>query len=239
MYFTANGRALPCCIAPFSQRGYENYTLGDATQQSLREIWTGPAYRDFRKALKSNTPPEACASCGLRWSSVAMPPQPARVAVVIPTFNEAESIAAVVAELPRDIVGRIIVADGGSSDGTQRARAAPAPRSIDAGRGYGRACLAGAQAAEDAEIIVFMDGDGADDPAAIARWSRRSAPARRFRHRLARARRARAGQHGVHQILAGLVAGWLTNCSTACATPTCARSAPSAATPCWRWACAK
>ena len=36
MYFTANGRALPCCIAPFSQRGYENYTLGDATQETLR-----------------------------------------------------------------------------------------------------------------------------------------------------------------------------------------------------------
>jgi MoaA/NifB/PqqE/SkfB family radical SAM enzyme len=34
MYFTANGRALPCCIAPFSQRGYEHYTLGDATQQN-------------------------------------------------------------------------------------------------------------------------------------------------------------------------------------------------------------
>ncbi|MGA2313683.1 MAG: radical SAM protein [Xanthobacteraceae bacterium] len=68
MYFTANGRALPCCIAPFSQRGYENYTLGDATQQSLREIWTGEAYRDFRKALLSDKPPGACASCGLRWS---------------------------------------------------------------------------------------------------------------------------------------------------------------------------
>ena len=68
MYFTANGRALPCCIAPFSQRGYENYTLGDATQQTLREIWTGPAYRAFRNALKSDKPPEACASCGLRWS---------------------------------------------------------------------------------------------------------------------------------------------------------------------------
>lgn len=68
MYFTANGRALPCCIAPFSQRGYENYTLGDATQQTLREIWTGPAYRDFRRALKSDHPPAACASCGLRWS---------------------------------------------------------------------------------------------------------------------------------------------------------------------------
>jgi MoaA/NifB/PqqE/SkfB family radical SAM enzyme len=68
MYFTANGRALPCCIAPFSQRGYENYTLGDATQQSLREIWSGPAYGSFRKALKSNHPPDACAGCGLRWS---------------------------------------------------------------------------------------------------------------------------------------------------------------------------
>ena len=68
MYFTANGRALPCCIAPFSQRGYENYTLGDATQQTLRDIWTGPAYSSFRKALMSNTPPQACASCGLRWS---------------------------------------------------------------------------------------------------------------------------------------------------------------------------
>jgi radical SAM protein with 4Fe4S-binding SPASM domain len=68
MYITANGRALPCCIAPFSQRGYENYTLGDATQQSLREIWQGPAYQAFRRALQSEKPPGACANCGLRWS---------------------------------------------------------------------------------------------------------------------------------------------------------------------------
>jgi hypothetical protein len=34
----------------------------------LREIWTGPAYSDFRTALLSNKPPAACASCGLRWS---------------------------------------------------------------------------------------------------------------------------------------------------------------------------
>jgi hypothetical protein len=68
MYFTANGRALPCCIAPFSQRGYENYTLGDASQQTLHEIWNGPAYRSFRAGLLSDHPPAACASCGLRWS---------------------------------------------------------------------------------------------------------------------------------------------------------------------------
>lgn len=68
MYFTANGRSLPCCIAPFSQRGYENYTLGDATQQSLREIWNSPSYQGFRTALQSDAPPKSCMNCGLRWS---------------------------------------------------------------------------------------------------------------------------------------------------------------------------
>lgn len=68
MYFTANGRALPCCIAPFSQRGYENYTLGDASQQTLQAIWNGPRYQAFRKSLKSDNPAETCKSCGLRWS---------------------------------------------------------------------------------------------------------------------------------------------------------------------------
>ena len=68
MYFTAHGRALPCCIAPFSLRGYDSFTLGDATQQSLREIWNGPKYRAFRAALMSDQPLPSCASCGLRWS---------------------------------------------------------------------------------------------------------------------------------------------------------------------------
>ncbi|MGC1281270.1 MAG: glycosyltransferase, partial [Xanthobacteraceae bacterium] len=68
-----------------------------------------------------------------------MPAQAARVAIVIPTFNEADSIAAVIGELPRDSVGRVIVADGGSGDGTQdRARGAGA-EVIEVGRGYGRA----------------------------------------------------------------------------------------------------
>jgi MoaA/NifB/PqqE/SkfB family radical SAM enzyme len=68
MYITAHGRALPCCIAPFSVRGYDSFTLGDATQQNLREIWNGARYRDFREALLSECPPAACAGCGLRWS---------------------------------------------------------------------------------------------------------------------------------------------------------------------------
>ena len=57
-----------------------------------------------------------------------MPPAAGSVAVVIPTFNEVESIATVVAELPRSIVDRVIVADGGSTDGTGTRRGAAAPR---------------------------------------------------------------------------------------------------------------
>jgi MoaA/NifB/PqqE/SkfB family radical SAM enzyme len=68
MYFTAHGRALPCCIAPFSLRGYDAFTLGNATQQSLREIWNGEDYRAFRAGLLGDQPPAACANCGLRWS---------------------------------------------------------------------------------------------------------------------------------------------------------------------------
>ena len=140
-----------------------------------------------------------------------MPPQAGSVAVVIPTFNEAESIGAVVAELPRDVVGRIIVTDGGSSDGTaDRARAAGA-EVIAVGRGYGLACLAGAQAAAGADIVVFMDGDGADDPVAIAAMV---APIRAGACDFVIASRARGerepGSMSSHQIIAGLVAGWLT-----------------------------
>ena len=80
MYFTANGRALPCCIAPFSQRGYENYTLGDATQQTLREIWNGPAYRSFREGLLSDSRRRRArvAACAGAFRSIAASPSRSR-----------------------------------------------------------------------------------------------------------------------------------------------------------------
>ncbi len=88
----------------------------------------------------------------------------AGVTVVIPTLNEAESIAGVIAELPHLLVSEIIVADSGSTDGTVAlARAAGATVLELRERGYGRACAAAAAAAHpDSDIIVFMDGDGAD-----------------------------------------------------------------------------
>jgi glycosyltransferase involved in cell wall biosynthesis len=133
------------------------------------------------------------------------------VAVVIPTFQEVDSIGSVVAELPRGIVDRIIVVDGGSRDGTQeRARAAGADV-IAVGRGYGLACLTGAQAADGTDIVVFMDGDGADDPAVIEAMV---APIRAGNCDFVIASRARGvrepGSMAFHQLAAGLVAGWLT-----------------------------
>ena len=88
-----------------------------------------------------------------------------RVAVVIPTWNEADCIAPVVAETLAQGVGQVIVADGSSTDGTPaRAAAAGAPV-VDCGRGYGRAWHMGAAAAKPGcDVIAFMDGDGADRP---------------------------------------------------------------------------
>jgi glycosyltransferase involved in cell wall biosynthesis len=142
---------------------------------------------------------------------VAMPPRAGSVAVVIPTFNEAESIASVIAEMPRDIVDRVIVADGGSADGTpDKARRAGA-EVIAVGRGYGLACLSGAQMADGSDIVVFMDGDGADDPAAMAVLI---APIRSGAHDFVIASRAlgerEPGSMAWHQLLAGRIAGVLT-----------------------------
>jgi glycosyltransferase involved in cell wall biosynthesis len=132
------------------------------------------------------------------------------VTVVIPTLNEAASIGTVVAALPRDLVDRIIVADGGSSDATVDVARHAGAEAIAAGRGYGRACLAGAQAAEGSDIIVFMDGDGADDPAAIAGMT---AAIRSGDYDFVIGSRARGrrepGSMASHQLLAGLAAGAL------------------------------
>jgi glycosyltransferase involved in cell wall biosynthesis len=83
--------------------------------------------------------------------------------LVIPTFNEAETIGGVIREIPVAYRLDIIVADVGSTDGTQAVAQAAGARVIDAGRGYGRACALGATAAHPkSTAIAFMDGNGAD-----------------------------------------------------------------------------
>jgi len=121
-----------------------------------------------------------------------------------------ESIGALVAELPGDVVDRVIVADGGSTDGTPEAARRAGAEVLDVGRGYGRACLAGAQAAADADIVVFMDGDGADDPSAIAAMVRLIGSGDYDFVIGSRARgRREPGSMAWHQVLSGLAAGAL------------------------------
>ena len=88
-----------------------------------------------------------------------------KISVVIPALNEEQAIGDVVASVPRDRVTQIIVVDNGSIDGTpERAMAAGAQVIHEPRRGYGSACLTGAKAARDSDIIVFLDGDRSDDP---------------------------------------------------------------------------
>jgi glycosyltransferase involved in cell wall biosynthesis len=135
----------------------------------------------------------------------------AGVAIVIPTLNEVEAIGRVVAELPRDIATEIIVADSGSRDGTpDAARAAGALVVSVMERGYGRACAAGAEAAgQVCDIIVFLDGDGADRGDLLDRIVR---PIRDGTHDFVIASRTRGvrepGSMNWHQVLAGQVAGF-------------------------------
>ncbi len=100
---------------------------------------------------------------------------PCRTTIVIPALNEAPVIGDVVRSLRacqalQDAgITDIVVVDNGSDDETAAAARAAGARVIEEPRrGYGRACLAGVQAAQEADVIVLLDGDGSDVPADIA-----------------------------------------------------------------------
>lgn len=83
---------------------------------------------------------------------------------MIPALDEEAAIGGVVASVVGR-VGRVVVADNGSTDRTAEvARAAGAEVVHVSEPGYGRACLAGIVAVRNAEVVVFIDGDGSDDP---------------------------------------------------------------------------
>jgi len=91
-----------------------------------------------------------------------------RVSVIIPTHNEAQAIARVLADLPLELVAEVIVVDSNSTDGTPEvARKAGARVIEEPRRGYGRACLTGLANTQNPDVVVFLDGDYSDRPAEL------------------------------------------------------------------------
>ncbi len=101
-----------------------------------------------------------------------------KASVIIPVFNERDSLPLVVGDIPRGLVEEVVVVDNGSTDGTglvamnlgadgiSAVRLVREPR-----RGYGSACLAGLAALEASppDVVVFLDGDYSDHPEEMPR----------------------------------------------------------------------
>jgi len=91
-----------------------------------------------------------------------------RIKVIIPAYNEADSIGHVIKDIP-DIVNEIIVVSNNSNDDTEiNAKKAGATVLTENNKGYGYACLKGmnyiSNQVEKPDVIVFLDGDYSDYP---------------------------------------------------------------------------
>lgn len=92
-----------------------------------------------------------------------------KISVIIPAYNEQDSIGFVIRDIPRDIAGEIIVIDNGSDDRTGLIAADSGATVLEEpSRGYGNACLSGIQYLTEKrvppDIVVFLDGDYSDYP---------------------------------------------------------------------------
>jgi glycosyltransferase involved in cell wall biosynthesis len=95
-----------------------------------------------------------------------------KIVVIIPAFNEENSVGKVVSDIPKSIVSEIIVVNNNSNDLTKVNALASGAIVIDEPiQGYGNACLKGMAFVSGMEtkpdIIVFIDADYSDYPEEI------------------------------------------------------------------------
>jgi len=147
--------------------------------------------------------------------------RPPVVSAIIPCLDEETAIGQVVTALLAQNVSEVVVVDGASRDRTaQRAEAAGARVIVEPRRGYGRAIQAGIAAArDDADILVFLDGDGSDPAEFISELVSPIAAGQAVFVLGSRVRRSS------RPISVGCCCAW----STAHALPTSRRFAPSGA----------
>jgi glycosyltransferase involved in cell wall biosynthesis len=93
-----------------------------------------------------------------------------KVVVIIPAFNEEESIPKVIKDIP-SFINEIIVANNGSTDNTAELAAKLGATVVTENeRGYGAACLKAIDYIKNNnyDIVVFLDGDYSDYPDEMA-----------------------------------------------------------------------
>lgn len=89
--------------------------------------------------------------------------------VIIPAFNEAQSIGKVIQQLPAELIRNIIVANNGSTDNTKKLAHEAGAMVVDQKlKGYGNACLMAMEFLKaqpiPPDVVVFIDGDFSDYP---------------------------------------------------------------------------
>jgi glycosyltransferase involved in cell wall biosynthesis len=160
---------------------------------AAKEVWTRAIRRSFNHRVMGNSRVKPF------------------VSVVIAALNEEEAIAKVVAAVPREIAGEIIVVDNGSTDRTAEAAGVGGASVVkEPRRGYGRAFRAGFRAiSPDCEIVVFLDGDGSDYPEMMDRLVKPIADGTYDFVVSSRTRgRREAGSMNWHQVFAGYMVGF-------------------------------
>lgn len=92
--------------------------------------------------------------------------------IIVPVLDESAALPPLLLELrDLDLLSHTIFVDNGSRDGSQALMEDAGGTLIEeTRRGYGYPCLAGAREArrQGAEVVVFMEADGTDDPAQVA-----------------------------------------------------------------------
>lgn len=90
------------------------------------------------------------------------------IKVIIPAYNEAESISHVIKDIPNSVDEIIVVNNNSTDDTVKNAQNAGATVLTENSKGYGYACLKGmdyiSKKEVKPEIIVFLDGDYSDYP---------------------------------------------------------------------------
>ncbi len=91
-----------------------------------------------------------------------------KIKVIIPAYNEENSIARVINDIPKFVDEVIVVNNNSNDDTANKAAKAGATVLTELNKGYGFACLKGMEYISNQnkkpDIIVFLDGDYSDYP---------------------------------------------------------------------------